>query len=310
MFKPKKLILWIMVIFSSLSAISRESKSGSFKNDSTVSGLSTEESSLFNLINQIRIKEGLGEIPFSSGLSLVARVHINDLIASKPQQNGCNLHSWSGSGKWTSCCGSKNISWTRCMMVKPLEIAGYKGNGYELIYCSQDQIKAEKAVLIWQQKDASMDMITCRGEWKGYNWKAMGVGIKDGYAVVWFGDKLEGNQPLNKQQVSVSTAMQILPKNEVKSSLPGADINDKIKTLESEKSTETNYYLIAGSLKTDQAAAVELKRVCSKGYTEAFVLEGESAYRIAIAQFDSEKKAKAALKQFKEIFPGIWILKN
>lgn len=290
--------------------------------DSVIEYISQEETILYNMINDMRMKNKLPAIPLSVSLCKVAHTHIDDLIVSKPQEKGCSLHSWSESGKWTACCNSKDPAGIQCMKSKPREITGYPGNGFELIYWGEDNATPADAAELWQQVTASSDMILSRGKWKGYQWKAMGLGIEEGYAVLWLGDKTD------KIATDKTVKPAIVEKKTVEQNQQalGGKESEKVavKPLEKQKEsknvvadaaqtsseTGTKYYLVVASVKTPESAKSELKRFKSKGYSDAFIIEGASVYRIAIKSYASEKQARAKLNELQSDIPGIWVFKK
>jgi len=292
-------------------------------NDSVTESVSQEETILFNMINDMRMKNKLPAIPLSVNLCKVAHTHIDDLIVSKPQEKGCSLHSWSESGKWTACCNSKDPAGIQCMKSKPREITGYPGNGFELIYWGDDNATPADAAELWQQVSASSDMILSRGKWKGYQWKAMGLGIEEGYAILWLGDKTD--KIASEKPVKPAIAAK-KPVGQNQSATSGIKESEKVDSIPVEQKKEakkvvpeaarqpgetgSKYYLVVASVKTPESAKSELKRFKSKGYSEAFILEGASVYRIAIKSYDSEKQARAKLNDLQSDLPGIWVFKK
>jgi len=74
------------------------------------------------------------------------------------------------------------------MWNKPKEISDYPGNGFEISYHSSDSSRMVSAAMEgWKSSSAHNLVVLNRGEWKNMKWKAMGIGVKDGYACVWFG---------------------------------------------------------------------------------------------------------------------------
>ncbi len=201
MLQRKELHFFVLLLFLTFSAIAgyttRNDVSG---NDSATTGISRDETILFNMINDMRRLNKLSSIPLSSDLCTVAQTHIADLIKWKPQEKGCSLHSWSGNGKWTSCCNTKDVFGIQCMKSKPREITGYPGDGYELIYWGEDNATPAEAAALWNQVEASADMILSRAKWSGYQWKSIGVGIKSGYAVLWLGDAVSTNTSVSSSE--------------------------------------------------------------------------------------------------------------
>jgi hypothetical protein len=315
----KKLILLFYVIVL-ISVMKLEAKAISFQvTDSIKLELSADETILFNMINDIRLQNKMSVIPLSDKLCFVARIHIDDLIRSKPSATECGLHSWSENGHWSSCCHTKDPSGIKCMKSKPNELTGYSGNGYELIYSADDKALPSEAADLWKQVDASLSMILCKGKWKGYQWKMMGVGIMEGYALLWFGDKFETASeiltlPLNAGLTG--TNQQNAPESKTASFAQNKNLIADEKQAKQNNSQPVKakegftYFLIVASLKSAEAAQSELKAIKQKGNPEAIILEADGVFRISVASFDSEKQAKKKLGEIKNEFPGIWIFKQ
>lgn len=312
----KRLIL--LLIFGIIISFGR-AEVGSYQvvgNDTLKIVLTHDETILFNLINDLRVQNKMPVLPLSEKLCFVAHTHIDDLIKSKPFENGCGLNSWSENANWTACCHVKDPSGINCMKSKPKELTGYPGNGFELVYAADDKAVPTEAADLWKQVDASADMILNKGRWKDYQWKVMGVGIKEGYALLWFGDKSE-NSYITKAVPLSSTPAQSATNNPSGTKLnssekgvsPVSEQTNEV-TTKTQKAKPGNYYLIVASLKTNELAQSELKQVQHKGYPKAIILEADGVFRIAINTFDSENSARKIQNRLKNEFPGIWILKG
>jgi hypothetical protein len=75
------------------------------------------------------------------------------------------------------------------MWHKPREITGnlYTGYGYEISFWGSND--PSTALNAWKQSAGHNDVILNAGIWDGFDpWPAMGIGMRNGYAVVWFGD--------------------------------------------------------------------------------------------------------------------------
>lgn len=161
--------------------------------------LSQEEKKLFTLLNNYRKSKRLPLIPFSAALTKVAQLHAQDLSDNKPhEKNGCNMHSWSESAQWSSCCYTADHKQASCMWDKPKELTYYQGNGYEIASSYSNSsgkgTNAEQALKQWKGSPSHHDVILSNGIWKKYPWKAMGIGIYKNYAVVWFGNDEDPNK--------------------------------------------------------------------------------------------------------------------
>ncbi len=323
MLQRKEVFLLLLIIMMVFQVVARNYPNEGFVQDSVSKGVSQDEIILFNMINDIRIQSKLPSISLSASLCTVAHTHIDDLIKWRPQDKGCSLHSWSGSGKWTECCSSKGLSGIQCMKTKPREITGYAGSGYELIYWGEEIATPADAAAMWQQVEASLDMILSRGKWKGYLWKAIGVGIKDGYAVLWLGDKTDRKIPENL--ANLPAGPQPVPGNGVAKVNSSSKEKDPAMSENKVKKNETasgklhqqpvigpgiNYYLVVASVKSRASAKSELKRIISKGYPDAFIVPGDSIYRIALTSYNSARQAAIKSNELKAEFPGIWIFRK
>ena len=336
MTQRKELLLCLILVLFMFSAFARNNQRVANANDSIRSRMNQDETILFNMINDMRIQNKLQAIPYSPDLCKVANTHIADLIKYKPQEKGCSLHSWSGSGKWTSCCNTKEVFGIQCMKSKPREITGYKGDGFELIYWGEDKATPEEAAALWKQVDASLDMILSRAKWRGYQWKALGVGIKDGYAILWLGDSVNtgvyDNLPeyipeVTKPAVKTTPVVKVpaVEKEVVKPTVtakptvtvkPAATVKTKESIVKdavakpAEKATGTIFYIIAGSFSTFEAANNELKNIKQKGYPNAYILKNEPLFRIVLTSFNTKEKADKVKNELKDNFPGVWVFRK
>lgn len=150
--------------------------------------MSAEEQSLFNQIMSYRKSKNLPPIPFSPLLTIVAQTHAKDLAENNPDQGRCNLHSWSNKGNWSPCCYTDDHAKAQCMWNKPSELTTYRSNGYEISAWSSEDITASEALEMWKGSPGHHACIINSGIWKE-SWQAIGIGIYQGYALVWFGNE-------------------------------------------------------------------------------------------------------------------------
>jgi hypothetical protein len=150
--------------------------------------MTTEEQALFDLIMKYRKSKSLPPIPFSPALTIVAQTHAKDLTENNPDQGRCNLHSWSNKGIWSPCCYTGDHAKAQCMWDKPRELTSYRGNGYEISAWSSDDITAAEALEMWKGSPGHHACVINSGIWKE-SWQAIGIGIYQGYALVWFGNE-------------------------------------------------------------------------------------------------------------------------
>ena len=155
--------------------------------------LTAEEEKLYSLIMEYRKEKGLPSIPLSKSLTKVAQAHVKDLHQNRPNQNACNMHSWSSNGDWSSCCYTADHAKAQCMWDKPREMTNYKGNGYEIAYGAYGMnATASGALAGWINSSGHHAVMINQGIWKS-PWNAVGIGIYEGFAVVWFGNEVDSN---------------------------------------------------------------------------------------------------------------------
>lgn len=167
--------------------------------------LDEAESKLALAINNYRVSRGLEPIELSISLTKVAQMHAEDLSENFEPGGRCNLHSWSKSSLWSSCCYTPDHKKAACMWDKPRELTSYKGDGYEIAFYSnypystvEERIK--DALDGWKKSKGHHDIIINRDNWKTAKWKAMGVGVHGDYTVVWFGELVD---PSGKPTASI-----------------------------------------------------------------------------------------------------------
>jgi uncharacterized protein YkwD len=158
--------------------------------------LSQEERKLYNQIMEYRKQNGLPVIPLSKALTIVAKSHVEDLGVTKARGDAnCNMHSWGEDSKWTSCCYTNDHAQASCMWNKPKELTSYQGAGYEIAHGGTGSFiaTAESALNGWKKSPGHNSVILNKSVWKNKTWKAIGIGISGGYAVVWFGAESDPN---------------------------------------------------------------------------------------------------------------------
>lgn len=141
---------------------------------------------------EYRQEMGLPAIPLSKSLTIVAQTHVRDLVINKPDNGYCNAHSWSTNGNWTPCCYTSDHARADAMWSKPRELTSYKGNGYEIACgsnecCSDFIMTAAYALQAWKKSTGHNAVIVNQSIWNDNQWKAIGIGLSNGFAVVWFG---------------------------------------------------------------------------------------------------------------------------
>lgn len=149
--------------------------------------LSEAEMELYQLLNQYRKEENLPSIQLSNALTKVAQIHVRDLMENYEMNEKCNMHSWSKEGDWTSCCYTSDHKEASCMWNKPREIAGYESDGFEIAHWTSSEATPNGAIEGWKKSSGHNQVMINLGIWKGVTWQAVGVGIYQQYAVIWFG---------------------------------------------------------------------------------------------------------------------------
>jgi hypothetical protein len=76
------------------------------------------------------------------------------------------------------------------MWKKPSEITNYRGNGFEIAHGGSNGYiaTAVSAFNGWRNSSGHNAVIINNGNWKT-PWQAIGISIRGGYAVVWFGNE-------------------------------------------------------------------------------------------------------------------------
>jgi hypothetical protein len=151
--------------------------------------LNDEERKLYNIIMSHRKARGLPQIPLSKSLTYVAQTHARDVSMNRPVHGECNGHSWSDKGKWTPCCYTADHAQANCMWLKPSELTGYTGYGFEIgiITVPGYTLGAEMMFAGWQTSPQHYALIVNNAPWENSHWKAIGIGIYKEFGCVWFG---------------------------------------------------------------------------------------------------------------------------
>ena len=258
--------------------------------------INQEELNLYNLVNSYRKQNGLADISLSKNLCYVAKLHVNDLQYNRPDTANCNLHSWSDQGDWLECCYGPDIFNNSCMTSKPKELTAYPGKAYEIAFW--ESVDASPAIVLdlWKSSSASNEMILNKGIWKDTPWKACGVGVLKGYAVLWFGPEADADEG-----VKICNTDEIAGKLQ-KKVLEGTD--------EASTSSGVKYYLVISSWKDMASAKAEVKRFKAKGFRNPSVLQSGDNFRVSLGNYPTKEKATAAKASLNEKYKDAWILKQ
>jgi hypothetical protein len=257
--------------------------------------ISGDELKLYNLINEYRQTNGLDEVPLSKNLCYVAKLHVSDLNYNRPDTANCNLHSWSDQGHWAECCYGREKFNNTCMTSKPRELTSYPGPGYEIAFWESVDAIPEIVLELWKSSTASNDLILNRDLWKEKQWNAFGVGMLNGYAVVWF-----GAEPDVDEGVKVCSTGKMAGR-----------LIDKVKISQDEnKNGGVRYYLIISSFKDEASAKSEVARYKSRGFRNPSVVESGDNFRVSLGNYASQEEAVNAKKSLNEKYKNAWILKQ
>jgi hypothetical protein len=128
----------------------------------------------------------------------VAQWHVWDMRANSPvttPSGVCNLHSWSNArpAQWQGMCYTSDHAQAAQMWDKPRQITGnvYTSEGYEIAAGGGGSISPTTAVNLWKNSSGPNTVMLNTGSWASLTWRGMGVGLFQGYAVVWFGSQTD-----------------------------------------------------------------------------------------------------------------------
>ncbi|MBL7906090.1 MAG: hypothetical protein JNL22_13790 [Bacteroidales bacterium] len=192
-----RILLIAIVLFGMRSAAQQTSEPNAIAAaDPGTHQLSNAEKELARQLNLYRKSRNLPAIPLSASLSIVARAHVMDLSEHYEYGGRCNLHSWSESAQWSSCCYTNDHSKASCMWDKPRELTVYSGDGYEIAFFSNYEYESDAAFAKdvlegWKSSRGHHELIINKGKWTTSRWQAMGVGVFGDFAVVWFGEEID-----------------------------------------------------------------------------------------------------------------------
>jgi len=257
--------------------------------------ISADEYQLYQLVNDYRKAFALPPIALSKSLSFVANLHARDLAANYKTDTLCNMHSWSDKGRWKPICFPKEQSKKNNVWLKAKEISGYPSEAYELTYWSNVKSTAREILSFWRENKAASDRLLNRDDWEKKNWKAMGVAIQNGYAVLWLGDAIdyEVSTPVCGSSIKVIN-----------------NASPEYKATHAQKNNQNPvYYITIGSYNKREDAVNAVKSYKEMGYPRTVLVETEHKVRVAIDYFTDKEKADAALKKYGQKFKGAWILR-
>lgn len=154
--------------------------------------LSPDETELIRQINEYRQRNARPPIAVSRWLSSVGQWHVWDLVANNPITQTCNLHSWSNArpATWQPVCYTNDHAQANQMWAKPTQVSlgVYTGIGYEIAASRTQPMTPQFAIDLWRNSPAHNGVILNQAPWQSLTWRAVGAGLLNGYAVVWFSD--------------------------------------------------------------------------------------------------------------------------
>ncbi|MCD4737524.1 MAG: SPOR domain-containing protein [Bacteroidales bacterium] len=261
--------------------------------DSVKVCISEEEFKLYQLVNEYRKILNLSEIPLSNSLCKVAQLHTKDLNESKPFNEDCNYHSWSGNGHWTPCCYNSSRKDMSCITEKPAELTSYPGTAFEIIYWENEGATASKAFDQWKTTGAAKEILINLREWSKIDWNALGMSINGKFAVMWIGEEFD-----------------VIPETKLCNSDKIIKNDNAISTEDIVISKATGrYYLIVASKSTVEDARSDLRRLNNEGYNQARIIFKDNKYRVSILSFPNMDEAQQAKSEHKSKYPDIWVMK-
>ncbi len=289
----KKYIPFIIFFFLGLSRDLSQTPGSLIPSDFCIMA---EEDSLIMMINSYRQSQGLQSLIPSKSLCYVAHVHALDLYYYHPDRGACSLHSWSEGGRWTACCYSDMDPKYGCMWNKPKELTNYRGKGYELAFMKNDPVGPQEPFTMWTTHEITSDILLNKGRWKTKSWKAIGVALYQGYALVWFGEEADPAGPpehCSGQTVSQKPTEDFPPATESK-----------------HHGRNPSFYLIAASCDTWEKANGIATGYRTQGYPETIIIYGDNKYRVAIMTCITFTEAKKELNELSRKVSGLWILQR
>lgn len=286
----------ILYLFLGLGLFGSNNKT--FAQTDTIPGnfcISSQEYQLYQLINDYRKAHSLAPLALSKSLSYVAKTHTHDLAMNYKSGTTCNMHSWSDKGRWTPICFPSEQSKKNNVWLKAKEIVGYPSEAREITYWSNTENEASQIVEFWSENKASADLLLNQNEWVSVSWKAMGIGMEDGYAVLLLGKAIdtELSTPVCGKETKV------------------LNINSPEYVASHAKESANQspvYFITIASFSEMEDAANAVKSYKEMGYPKAVYIEADNKIRVAIDYFTDKKEADQALKKYAQKFKGAWVL--
>lgn len=282
--------------------------------------ISQAEMKMYKMINDYRKRYNLPAVPLSRSLCFVAVMHVKDLFINHTDNGPCNFHSWSDKGSWKPFCypgdeNKKNSVWD-----KPKELTRYPGKGYEIVYWESNPPSIDSVMSFWKSEIYFNSYILNKGKWLDKKWNALGVGIYENYACVWFGESAD---PEGKVNVCGTPVAPVKP-DTIKPERGKKTIKPTKKSIVPDTTSQTKedlkiepaimgsgqYYIIIKSNLTLEVAGKMLPKLISDGYPAAKMMEKDGKARISVYETPNKTAAMAKLKEIKKKYRDAWLLKN
>ena len=255
--------------------------------------ITEKESELYDIVNEYRKAMNLPAIPLSKSLCFVAKTHLQDLIRNKPDSSTCNFHSWSDKGDWTPCCYQKENIDHKCMQLKPQELTNYQGKAYEIVYWESKDATPDRAFNQWRETIASRSVLISRGDWEGFSWNAIGIGIMGNFAVIWLGEDFD-----------VEKETKVCGKNKVITNNPPATPEEP----QIVASATNRFYLIFGSFNSIKDAKSQAMKYISEGFKKTKIISKDNKFRISLSDYSSKELASKGKKELPAKYKDAWIM--
>ncbi|MFO8130390.1 MAG: SPOR domain-containing protein [Bacteroidales bacterium] len=258
--------------------------------------IDTQEHKLYDLINNFRSRHDAPTLQLSRSLSYVAKTHTHDLHENSPDTGICNLNSWSDKGSWTPCCHSEVAPKSECIWLKPRELTDYWNKGHELAYWAPVKATADSVFAFWEEMQATREFLMNQGKWEKYTWKAIGIGMYEGYASIWVGEIRDGRKPppICKKDGEITERDPVAGE---KPSLPRLIEN------------RTNrYYIIYGSYSSMKDAKAQVVEYREKGFPRASIVVSGNKIRVSLDDYETLEGAKKGKEDMLPGYKETWIL--
>ena len=262
--------------------------------------ISQKEYQLYELINKYRAKLMLEPIVLSNSLCYVAKTHARDLSQNHPIGDDCNMHSWSANGDWKPFCFPSDQNRKNDVKDKARELTSYPGKAWEITYWDNQELNLDNVVEFWTSIEYTAAILSNTEKWKDKVWKSIGVGIQDGYVLLWLGEK----EDVELNTIVCESGEKIMNKS-IPNELVMPEISQTDSTGNSEKAQK--YFIIIGSYNKKGDAQAAIDSYHQMGYPNAQIIEEQGRVRVAIDKLESEAAANESLAKYRNKFQGAWI---